>query len=179
MRDVMTDLETTGTDPSHAAIIQIAAVRFDYDTGQIGDAFCASLHVPPTRFWDESTRAWWMKQGETYDRIVSQAVDPEYVFKAFRDWCIAGATLQSQRLWAKPISFEWPFLQSYARQYNVELPFHYRNAVDLNSFTRGLSRQISDEPFGYDLPMEGDAHNALDDVFHQIKIALLARHTFQ
>jgi oligoribonuclease (3'-5' exoribonuclease) len=180
LHDVMIDIETTGTDPVHSAIIQIAAVRFDYASLQVGASFCVSLDMAEGRFWDEDTRSWWMNQGETYNNVVATAIDPAVAWKMFRDWCNDSAPAlggTEQRLWAKPISFEWPFLQSYARQFEMPLPFHYRNAVDLNSFTRGMQGNPGAQPIDrqFNIAFDGEKHNAIDDVLHQIKQALSAR----
>lgn len=176
MYDVMVDLETTGIDPSHSAIIQIAAIRFDYKTRQIGQAFTVSLEMAEGRYWDESTRGWWMEKLPIYNEIMSTARPAEEGFRAFSDWCINTAPFGGeQRLWAKPSHFEWPLLQSYSAQLGIGLPFHYRNVVDLNSFTRGLANNPGAKPLDKQIPFSGDAHNALDDVAHQIKVALMAK----
>lgn len=174
----MLDIETTGTDPVNSAIIQIAAVRFDYARGEIGPSFVASLDIAYGRYWDEDTREWWMQRPATYAEIVDVARPAAVVwaeFKLFLDLTGPALSGTPERLWAKPISFEWPFLQSYARQFG-ELPFHYRNAVDLNSFCRGLANDPGAEPLDKKVDFDGTVHNALDDVLHQIKVALMARH---
>lgn len=56
MTDVMLDIETTGTDPGCAGIMQIAAIQFNYDTGEIGPIFNRCLSMAPQRFWDEDRR---------------------------------------------------------------------------------------------------------------------------
>ena len=177
--DCMVDLETTGTDPAHAAIIQIAAVRFNYDTCEIGPSFEACLEIPAGRFWDESTREWWLSKWDTLEPILSRAREPAEVMTEFSHWCCdTTPALGHNRLWAKPIHFEYPFLQSYARQFGVEMPFHYRSAVDLNSFTRGMQHNPGAVPIDVQFKMtfEGEQHNAVDDVLHQIKQALSARY---
>jgi DNA polymerase III alpha subunit (gram-positive type) len=175
MRDVMVDLETTGVSPDVNAIIQIAAVRFNYETLEVGPAFCASLDIAPGRFWDEDTRTWWMGHHEVYAEIVSQAREARTVWGEFADWCRQMDGGEPQRLWAKPVHFEYPFLQSYGRMFQNPLPFHYRNAVDLNSFTRGLMKDPKADSLDRDVPFVGNAHNAIDDVLHQIKVALTAK----
>lgn len=177
--DVMIDLETTGTDPGHAAIIQIAAVRFNYETREVGPSFVASLEMATGRFWDEDTREWWMSKWDVLEPILKVAQPADQVWRAFAAWTRqTSPALVENRLWAKPISFEWPFLQSYGRQFNDELPFHYRNAVDLNSFTRGLQNNPGALPIDkqFKLQLVGDAHNALDDCLHQVRQALSARY---
>lgn len=175
----MIDLETTGLDPAHAAIIQIAAVRFNYQTMEIGPSFVAGLEIPEGRFWDEGTREWWLSKWSVLEPILKSARPPAVVMQEFAAWCCnTSPALEDNRLWAKPITFEWPLLQSYSRQFDVALPFHYRNCIDLNSFTRGMQGKPGALPIDkqFNIPFEGDAHNALDDVLHQIKQALSARY---
>jgi hypothetical protein len=182
MLDVMVDIETTGTDPVLNAMIQICAIRFDYDTGAIGPIFNASLTIPYGRHWDEDCRNnFWMPRAALFQKITETARPADEVWAEFLLWLnITGPALagQPERLWAKPISFEWPFLQSYGRQFG-ELPFHYRHAVDLNSFTRGLAGHPGGEPLDKQVPFDGTPHDAVDDVLHQIKVALMARHIIQ
>lgn len=175
MNDVMVDLETTGTDPHFSAIIQIAAVRFDYESCQIGQSFMVSLAMAPNRFWDEGTREWWMSQGDTYEKVIEGQVDARAGWNAFVDWMTMSGGDKPNRLWAKPLTFEYAFLQSYGRLFERELPIHYRNCVDLHSFTRGLRGNPGAEPIDKQIEFVGDQHNAIDDVLHQIKIALMAR----
>lgn len=179
--DCMIDLETTGLAPDHAAIIQIAAVRFNYDQGTIGPTFEACLTVPPGRFWDEDTRGWWMNQKEEIlVDILTRAEDAETVWKRFADWLVeTSPAAHSNRLWAKPSHFEWPLLESYGRQFGRRLPFHYRDVVDLNSFTRGMERNPGANPLDKKVEFDGNAHNALDDTFHQVKVALMAQSLIQ
>mgnify|MGYP001809646270 CR=1 FL=1 len=172
----MVDLETTGLDPSNNAIIQIAAIRFDYQRREIGPIFCRSLMIPYGRYWDEGTREWWAGMPNIYSRIMGTAGPAGMVFKDFQTWCINTAPFSDdQRLWAKPSHFEFPFLQSYARQFDAELPFHFRNVVDLNSFVRGMANDPGRKPLDKDIPFQGEQHNAIDDAGHQIKVALMAK----
>lgn len=167
----MVDLETTGTLPEHAAILQIAAVRFDYQSGTIGGTYVASLEIPHGRFWDEDTRDWWSSMPDTLRRVTEGARPAEIVMPEFVQWCGYDC-----RLFAKPTSFEYPFIDSYCRQFGLTNPFHFRSAIDLNSYIRGLA----DNPTEYfDVPFEGEKHNALDDVLHQIRILFAAKEKFR
>jgi oligoribonuclease (3'-5' exoribonuclease) len=171
----MVDLETGGLDPSHNPIIQISAVRFDYATSTVGPSFDMCLDVPSMRFWDQDTLRWWQGNGDLLDRIMARAQPAQDVWNQFVEWTIdTTPSLTENRLWAKPVSFEWPYLQSYGRQFDRPIPFHYRNAIDLNSFTRGLAGDPGAQPIK--LPFEGEAHDALADTFHQVLMALSARY---
>ena len=161
----MCDLETTGTQPETTNIIQIAAVRFNLATGEIDPKFFNRCLGPtPTRFWDEDTRRWWSTKPDLLDSIYARMEPAAKVMQDFARWGEAGGTL-----WAKPISFEYPFLQSYCREFEVTMPFHFRFTMDQNTFIR--ARHFPDDPPRYEkqIPFVGSEHDALDDVFHQIK----------
>lgn len=167
----MVDLETTGTDPSRAGIIQIAAIRFDYKTGEIDSAnlFNRCLFVPGFRSWDVQTKKWWEKQGKILERIEARSEDPRQVLMDFTSWATLGGS--SPRMWAKPISFEFPLLQGYCRDFGVGFPFHYRETVDINSFMRGRFDDPAKEAFDKEIPNE-EAHDAIYDVIHQIQYVM-------
>jgi hypothetical protein len=175
----MVDLETTGTSPETTAIIQIAAVRFDMESGEISPVmFDRCLMMPHGRFFDESTREWWLKDKSHILRsIFERSEKPEVVMQAFVEWARAGIdpANDSLRLWAKPSHFEYPFIESYCRQFALPNPFYYRDVNDMNSFLRGRYFPHDPPPFERLIPFEGDAHSALFDVVHQIKVLLAAK----
>lgn len=160
-------------------MIQLAAVQFDFEKATIGSVFNRCLWLPNNRFWDEDTRQWWGEQkAEVLDGIFDRAEDPALVMQGFIDWTRTLTVTGSLRMWAKPISFDFPFLQGYCRQFGYTMPFHYRDAIDMQSFIRGMRRAPGAAPFDKEVPFEGDAHNAVEDVFHQIKVAITARDKF-
>lgn len=165
MNNVMVDLETTSTLPEYGAIIQIAAVRFDLKEFNVDDNFFDQcLGIPPYRFWSEDTRNWWMSQPpHVLQGIYTRMRDPRAVMEEFQAWCGRDAIL-----WAKPTSFEFPFLSSYFHQNELSNPFDFRKATDIRSFLNGLYYPDT-PPSDKDIPFEGDQHNALFDVLHQIK----------
>lgn len=172
--DVMVDLETTGTAPDETAIIQIAAVRFNLAEGTVDpNIFDQALLIPPTRYWDEDTRRWWSNKREIFQGIYSRARPPALVMQAFAKWVREGGE-SDPVFWSKPISFDWAFLQSYFREFEVSNPFHFRMAENLNTFVR--ARHFPERPPAYEknLPFDGDEHNAIDDCFHQIKVLFAA-----
>lgn len=168
--DYMVDIETTGVSPDENAIIQIAAVRFDLKTMTIDtkSMFDRCLFMPQKRFWDEETRSWWLgKNRSVFETIGPRMEDPKLVLNAFIDWVVSDSdTEQPRRFWAKPTSFDFPFMQSYYKQFDLPFPFHFRYSMDVNTYIRGMANDPLAE-LNY-RPMTGPAHNALFDVLHQI-----------
>ena len=171
LNNIMVDIETTGLDPVHSNIIQIAAVRFDLETKSVDyDMFDACLSAAPGPWWDEGTRDWWMgdEKWPIFQTIAHKMRPPEMVLKEFQEWVLKLPTAAPVRFWAKPTTFDFPFVSSYFKQFEIDFPFHYRYAVDLNSYI--LGRGHSDNKTFWDaVAPVGDAHNALHDVLYQIR----------
>lgn len=177
--DVMVDIETTGTNSERNAIIQIAAVKFNYATGTVSDNFfnrCLAVH--PGREWDFDTRGWWMKQGNVLETIQARAEDPYTVMRAFYDWLLAdwpSERPEGLQFWGKPTHFDYVFIASYFKMFGLENPCHFRYARDLNSFMAGLRGDTAHPAFEDDPQMDGPAHDALFDTLHQIKLLMHAK----
>ncbi len=172
--DVMVDIETGGTNPVDTPMIQLAAVKFDLKTRTIDteNMFNRCLEIPPRRYWDEGTRTWWSTQNRALLEDIYARMEPaEEVMEAFKVWAGTSPS-EPLRFWAKPTSFDYSFVQSYFNDMKVYNPFHFRWAVDLNSFIRGLARDSTVESFKTDF--KGDAHNALHDCINQIDMAFKA-----
>jgi hypothetical protein len=165
--EVMIDLETTATDPSHGAIIQLSAVRFNLEEQSIDtNMFDQCLTIPGNRFWEEGTREWWVHEcPDVLDTIWPRMQDPLAVLTAFNQWVVRDLGLQRPIMWAKPIHFEYPFIQSYYKQFNLTIPFAYYEAQDLRSWCRAKGHPDLDR----EIEFEGVKHNAIHDVLHQIK----------
>lgn len=165
---VMTDLETGGRRFDRDGIIQIAAVRFNLETGVVdsSDMFNRCLLIPPWRGWEESTRNWWLQQKPgILDDILARAEPAEPVMKNFFEWSTKYPNLQ---FWSKPLSFDFSFVSSYFADFGFVNPFHYRSARDLNSW---IEARYYPEPVPV---MEqgdfGDAHDALNDALYQLDL---------
>ena len=169
--DIMVDLETTGVDSSKSAIIQIAAVRFNLKERKVDpEVFDACLWVPDSRHWDNSTLQWWQKHAEVLERILSRMEEPREVLGRFQKWVCDKKGNNEATLWAKPSHFEYPFIESYFKEFKMLNPFHYRLCNDLNSFARGKYFPQSPPDFEKEIEFEGPSHDAIYDVFHQLKV---------
>ncbi len=164
--DIMVDLETTGTQPDRAGILQIAAVKFNLQTREVCPVFFnQSLTVPPHRFWSTDTMAWWNTQKKgTLKEIMAQARPYREVINEFADYSYQ---TQGLRFWSKPTTFDFMFLASYFADEGLINPFHYRIATDVQSFLYGF--HYPKEVPSVDVPMDGAAHNALADTLWQLK----------
>lgn len=166
--DVMVDLETGSTDPEHGPILQIAAVRFNHMTGDVdfNDMFNACLLPPQNRYWAEDTVRWWSEQNpDVLASIIQRGEPAERVINRFFDWA---QVYPDASFWSKPLSFDYPFVASYFRQFNLGNPFPFWKARDVRSFCAGVTfpnPPISDK----DIPFEGNQHDAIFDVLHQIR----------
>ena len=168
---ISVDIETTGTDPSHTAIIQIGAVAFNMEGEVHNSLFNESLLIPETRRWDEDTRDWWGDQDQAiFMNIWKSMREPGMVLREFREWVLEASMGEEPRMVAKPISFEFPFFQSYFREFGVGNPFHFRQALDLRSILFGRGRHDVEDSVIF----EGNPHDALDDALHQARLFLAA-----
>jgi hypothetical protein len=169
---MMIDLETTGTSPEHTAIIQIAAVKFDITTGEIShDFFNRCLSIPNTRRWDEDTRQWWSKMSDQLRGIYGRMEEPAKVMEEFY-WWLGGPSCQLHT-WAKPLSFEFPFLSSYFKEFGPAMPLDFRKGRDLWTFMDGLNFPYT--PFNEkSVPFDGVVHDALFDTLHQVRLLFAA-----
>lgn len=169
--DICVDLETTGVRPETTNIIQIAAVRFNLETRQVDPNYFDRCLLPiPSRFWAEDTRKWWSTMPDTLDGIWSRMKPAIPVIEEFVQW--VGPNRPT--LWAKPSHFEFPFLASYFNDLGVLNPFHFREVNDQNSWIRGRFHPVAPPPIEREIEFVGTPHNALHDVFHQIKTVFKA-----
>jgi hypothetical protein len=164
--DAMVDIETTSTDTQHGAIIQICAVKFNLDTREVSpNVFNRCLSMKARRFWDEDTKKWWAKMPDVYKGIASKMEPPELVMRDLVKW----VGYDQLRFWGKPTIFDFSYIDSYFKDYDIANPFHWRTARDLNSYIAGL-RHNAEHPDTSYVEFDGTAHDAFYDTFHQIKM---------
>ena len=170
--EVMVDIETTGTLPDRHNILQIAAVKFDLEPEfkiSMDDMFDRTLLEVPHRSWSEDTRNWW--DGQPSDLLLglqSRAQDPGEVMKEFQFWAYKDGI--RPRFWSKPLSFDFPFIQSYFVDFRLSNPFKFWESVDARSWVAGRYSAMGRPPLSEkDLTFEGVKHNALHDVLHQVR----------
>jgi hypothetical protein len=160
---LMLDIETMGSE-SYSAIVSIAAVEFDIETGETGQTFkqnifldsClkAGLNV------DGNTIMWWMSQSdEARNSLVGIGISNlESALKSFSeffhwDYCV----------WGNSARFDCGILQNAYNKVGKKIPWDFRKercVRTLVSFNPELKASIE---------RDGVAHDALDDCLYQIK----------
>lgn len=171
LNHIMVDVETTGLNPQTAAIIQIGAAKFDPRVGgDVTDTFSICLKRLGSRRWEDGTARFWQGHAEVLNNIEAQAISPQDALQLFASW--AG---DRPVFWAKPAHFDFPFVESHLQECGIKSPFNFRKVIDAQSFCRGLlGMRLDWRKYQESIPSVGTAHDALDDVKHQVAVVIAA-----
>lgn len=161
MDDISFDFETLSLDRD-ACILSLGAVRFDRNTGELGQRFygVAEITGQPGAVIDAGTVDWWMGQSEEarqgiFGEGVSR-VPLATLLRSFADFS-DGATY----LWsAGAKDAEW--LDSAFKRCDVPNPWFYWQFCDQRTVRNLFSAYISPEAH-----KKSVAHNALEDAVRQ------------
>ncbi len=172
-RHVMVDLETMG-NKSSAPIVSIGAVFFNPASGRTGAEFYAVVSLESSMLLgglpDAGTILWWLKQSPEARSAITMGdamplVDALELFSDFiSENSDAGYNVQ---VWGNGASFDNVILRSSYERANIECPWKFWNDRDVRTITE-MGEAIGIKP-RYDIPFEGDMHNALSDARHQVK----------
>ncbi|HED1316335.1 TPA: 3'-5' exoribonuclease [Citrobacter freundii] len=171
---LMVDMETMGNSPD-APIVSIGAVFFDPSTGNTGAEFYRVVNLESSMSFgmkpDASTIQWWLKQSSEARSaiLVDEAMGLRESLELLADFIAENAANGSHtvQLWGNGCSFDNVILR---RAYALtETPFAvpFRNDRDVRTMVE-LGKSVGINP-RYDIPFEGDMHNALSDARHQVK----------
>ncbi|ECD9475063.1 exonuclease [Salmonella enterica subsp. houtenae] len=171
---LMVDMETMGNGPD-APIVSIGAVFFDPSTGNTGAEFYQVVSLESSMSFgmkpDASTIQWWLKQSSEARSaiLVDEAMGLRESLELLADFIAENAANGSHtvQLWGNGCSFDNVILR---RAYALtETPFAvpFRNDRDVRTMGE-LGKSVGINP-RYDIPFEGDIHNALSDARHQVK----------
>lgn len=171
---LMVDLETMGSGPD-APIVSIGAVYFDPSTGNTGAEFYQVVSLESSMTFgmkpDASTIQWWLKQSSEARSaiLVDEAMGLRETLELLADFIAENAANGSHtvQLWGNGCSFDNVILR---RAYALtETPFAvpFWNDRDVRTMVE-LGKSVGINP-RFDIPFEGDMHNALSDARHQVK----------
>lgn len=166
--DVMLDLETFD-NLATTAIVQIGAVVFDRDTGNIIEEFKADvdpqscIEVGLTIGVD--TIMWWLKQSEEARASITSTPRGriQEVLANFNSFITRHEPdPRKVNVWCHA-TFDFPIMQNAYKAIDKDPPWHYRSARDLRTLTDLAGTNI------YAIRRKGTYHDALSDCKHQIK----------
>lgn len=171
---LMVDLETMGSGPD-APIVSIGAVYFDPSTGNTGAEFYQVVSLESSMSFgmkpDALTIQWWLKQSSEARSaiLVDEAMGLRETLELLADFIAENAANGSHtvQLWGNGCSFDNVILR---RAYALaETPFAvpFWNDRDVRTMVE-LGKSVGINP-RFDIPFEGDMHNALSDARHQVK----------
>ncbi|HAT7999402.1 TPA: exonuclease [Citrobacter braakii] len=171
---LMVDMETMGNSPD-APIVSIGAVFFDPSTGNTGAEFYRVVSLESSMSFgmkpDALTIQWWLKQSSEARSaiLVDEAMGLRESLELLADFIAENAANGSHtvQLWGNGCSFDNVILR---RAYALtETPFAvpFWNDRDVRTMVE-LGKSVGINP-RFDIPFEGDMHNALSDARHQVK----------
>lgn len=176
----MVDLETMGNG-NDAAIVQIGAVKFDpFAPGQILDAFSLKVSlvsaVESGGVMDPLTVLWWLSQDPRAIREVfpeSIPINPQNspipqapLLHSRALVGFAGFYQGSQKLWSHA-TFDSVILASAYRRTKIQLPWTFRDALDLRTIIWRAPEAAADA-YKERGDLDGPRHEALADAKRQV-----------
>lgn len=171
---LMVDMETMGNSPD-APIVSIGAVFFDPSTGNTGAEFYRVVSLESSMSFgmkpDASTIQWWLKQSpEARSAIlVDEAMGLLETLELLADFIAENAANGSHtvQLWGNGCSFDNVILRRAYALTDTPFAVPFWNDRDVRTMVE-LGKSVGINP-RFDIPFEGDMHNALSDARHQVK----------
>ena len=160
--DLMLDIETFGTS-YNSAVVQVAMVYFNRESGQLGQEIIVNLDVQDSISngfeISSETLDWWEKQPR--EILESLSVNP---FKLKEGLEIIKNFIHIDSIIWCHSTFDVPILGNVFLKMGNKLPWRYKNVRDI----RTLCEQANLNLDMYDWESE-KTHNALSDVKFQVK----------
>lgn len=171
---LMVDLETMGSGPD-APVVSIGAVYFDPSTGNTGAEFYQVVSLESSMSFgmkpDASTIQWWLKQSSEARSaiLVDEAMGLLETLELLADFIAENAANGSHtvQLWGNGCSFDNVILRRAYALTDTPFAVPFWNDRDVRTMVE-LGKSVGINP-RYDIPFEGDMHNALSDARHQVK----------
>ncbi|HHG8954989.1 TPA: 3'-5' exoribonuclease, partial [Citrobacter freundii] len=171
---LMVDMETMGNGPD-APIVSIGAVFFDPSTGNTGAEFYQVVSLESSMSFgmkpDASTIQWWLKQSSEARSaiLVDEAMGLRESLELLADFIAENAANGSHtvQLWGNGCSFDNVILRRAYALTDTPFAVPFWNDRDVRTMVE-LGKSVGINP-RFDIPFEGDMHNALSDARHQVK----------
>ncbi|WP_213238860.1 exonuclease [Citrobacter braakii] len=171
---LMVDMETMGNSPD-APIVSIGAVFFDPSTGNTGAEFYRVVSLESSMSFgmkpDASTIQWWLKQSSEARSaiLVDEAMGLLETLELLADFIAENAANGSHtvQMWGNGCSFDNVILRRAYALTDTPFAVPFWNDRDVRTMVE-LGKSVGINP-RFDIPFEGDMHNALSDARHQVK----------
>ncbi len=171
---LMVDLEAMGSNPD-APVISIGAVFFDPDTGQTGAEFYKVISLESAMAFggipDAGTILWWMKQSSEARSalLVEDAIPLDDALLQFNDFISENSAngAGNIQVWGNGATYDNVLLRQSYQRTTVPCLWKFWNDRDVRTIVE-LGKAVGINP-RYDIPFEGEQHNALADATHQVK----------
>lgn len=176
----MIDLETLGTDPVSAPIIQIGAAAFELEgDGPTGEPF--RMHVnaksclehPFHREINPDTVAWW---AETDPELLVQIMRSREkgLIEALAELALWIIRIDDgiEGVWANGATFDISMLEMAYKQAGLRTPWHFRTIRDVRTMAMiaGDHQPCWTEGTITDIERDGQKHDALVDCMRQLRM---------
>ena len=171
--DLMIDIETTGRTPG-CAIIQIAAVPFNMNTGKIStNVFKMSINLDHQLKSNKgftycaNTYKWWMKENPRLFKELSQCKTTyNQVGSEFQKYFKSLKNNQNIRVWGNSNRFDLGIIEGWYKK-----AIGYKFEPFWNTWLERDVRTLAslDPQIKSNTKFVGTKHNAIDDCKHQIK----------
>lgn len=165
MKHLMVDIETMGNS-SNSAIVSIAAVEFDLDTGDTGREFYINVDlqscIDAGLILDASTVLWWMNQDKKAQLTFQD--NPASLGVALGQF-VKFVGRNNYKVWGNSARFDCGILQDAFKKIGVDICWDFWNERCLRtlvSFRPSIKEQTK---------FIGVKHNSIDDCKHQIRYA--------
>lgn len=160
MDHLMVDIETMG-NKSGCAIVSLAAVRFNIDTGTHGEEFYRNISLESCLLAGLTVQAdtvmWWLNQSkQARDSLKS---DCTHIAKALHDF---REFYNNEFIWANSPRFDLEILAAAYGMLNTKIPWDFRKERCCRTLYSYAPDLIKGWKYG------GIAHKSLDDCHNQI-----------
>ncbi|MCH7127893.1 3'-5' exoribonuclease [Escherichia coli] len=172
MNHLMIDLETMGNKPN-TPVVSIGAIFFEPATGELGPEFYCVINLKSAMAGgavpDADTIIWWLKQSpEARAAITDDTTVPLSTgLSNLNAFIHSHAAPKRLQVWGNGATFDNVVIRSSYDRDCIPCPWMFWNDRDVRTIVE-LGKAVGINP-RYDIPFEGDMHNALADARHQAK----------
>lgn len=160
--DLMIDIETLGTG-NQSAIISIAAVKFNIETGETGREFHENIDLKDCLKHglkvEAETLKWWLEQNrQVFSNCLKDGLPLVAVLFELKTMFKNGMSI-----WANSPNFDLRILNDAYQAVNLEPTWKFYQERDVRTLV-SLAPEVREET-----EFKGDEHNPLDDCYFQIE----------